>query len=185
MDKHPTQWLPAYYDGELRGQRLRDVTAHLGTCDVCRRELAQMESLHALLQVSSAPLASARFQAEIGLRLPSRRAHSDVPRVFRWAGWLIPGILLGAALFAQTVGWLTNALLLIAATGWGQTWLAWLLPQSGGGVLTGWQSALHHAALLFWRGAVPAGLLVLALFMGLAWLIGMRTNALQLSIHSA
>jgi anti-sigma factor RsiW len=73
MKTHADEWIPAYHDGELRGDRLAWVEAHLAGCAACRAELEQLRRLSALLR-SVPPLADqavpGRFTGLAGLRLP-------------------------------------------------------------------------------------------------------------------
>ncbi|HEX6035240.1 MAG TPA: zf-HC2 domain-containing protein, partial [Anaerolineales bacterium] len=72
MPKHVTEWLGAYADGELRGNRLQHVKEHLAECEVCQLELESLDRLSSLLQEAPLPEFSPpeRFAAQVGLRLP-------------------------------------------------------------------------------------------------------------------
>jgi predicted anti-sigma-YlaC factor YlaD len=123
MDKHMTQWLAAYHDGELHGRRLAQVEAHLTECPECLAELEQLSSLSALL--AEAPEAATlttpdRFAAQVGLRLSRRREVQNRPaaRPSRvWAALPI-SIMIGLA-FLQVVQWLATSLELAQVFGFG------------------------------------------------------------------
>ena len=55
MSNHVTEWLNAYYDGELKGKRLQQVEEHLIECEACQAELESLQGLSALLQEVPAP----------------------------------------------------------------------------------------------------------------------------------
>lgn len=124
MDKHITQWLAAYYDGELRGRRLAQVEAHLEDCPECLTELEQLSSLSALL--AEAPEAPAlttpdRFAAQVGLRLSRRRVVQNWPAARQARVWaaLPVSIVLGLA-FLQVVQWLAASLSVARVFGYGE-----------------------------------------------------------------
>ena len=52
MSEHVLDWISAYHDGELHGDRLRWVEAHLHTCADCQAELAALQNLAVRLQAS-------------------------------------------------------------------------------------------------------------------------------------
>lgn len=106
MSGHVLDWLGAYHDGELRGDRLGLVEAHLRVCAACRAELEGLKSLAALLQASPAmPARTApeRFVAQVRLRLSARPAPSDRARLMRAAWAWLPLVLLGMWAFFQSV----------------------------------------------------------------------------------
>ncbi|MEW5870385.1 MAG: anti-sigma factor [Chloroflexota bacterium] len=115
MSQHVTQWIQAYLDGELHGQRLREIEAHLRGCADCQQEAASLRELSVLLQSVPRPAPHAapeRFAAQIGLRLPRTPEQSAWQRTTRRAWQAAPvGIIatwafLQAALF--TVGLLQS-----------------------------------------------------------------------------
>ena len=72
MKPHVTEWIPAYYDGELRGARLGQVEAHLEGCTDCRAELEQLRRLSVLLGEAAevpARLEPGVFTAQVNARL--------------------------------------------------------------------------------------------------------------------
>jgi anti-sigma factor RsiW len=73
MNGHVSEWLAAYYDGELHGPRQQHVEEHLGSCPVCQAELESLRKLSMLLQeapTAEGQLAAQRFRAQVMLRLP-------------------------------------------------------------------------------------------------------------------
>jgi anti-sigma factor RsiW len=45
MSTHVSEWLNAYHDGELRGNRLQYVETHLAECELCQAELESLDNL--------------------------------------------------------------------------------------------------------------------------------------------
>jgi len=98
MSEHVLDWIGAYHDGELHGDRLRRVEAHLRACSACQAELEALQNLKARLQASPpmpARTPPEQFVAQVRLRLPPRSA--PVPgraRLRQAAGlWLPLGVL--------------------------------------------------------------------------------------------
>jgi len=98
MSEHVLDWIGAYHDGELHGDRLRRVEAHLRACSACQAELEALQNLAARLQASPpmpARTPPEQFVAQVRLRLPPRSA--PVPgraRLRQAAGlWLPLGVL--------------------------------------------------------------------------------------------
>ena len=120
--------LNAYLDGELHGQRLREMETHLSSCPACQDELRQLRLVSEFLQAGSAPQAipAERFISQLTLSLPRRplQNRSSLPGSLAW--WLIPAGLLGAWFFVQTVLTLTGVVTAAKLTGMlGQT-ASWL-----------------------------------------------------------
>jgi anti-sigma factor RsiW len=172
----PSEWLTAYYDGELDKARQKQVEAHLAECPECRRELGEMRSLSQALGADELPQAeltgAATFWQGVQSQLPERRpaaAPAKPQRVLlRWSpgiGLLLINGLLQVAAAAGTV------LLLVPARLWSLPdwagfgyqiaadsslgWLAWLVPGS-----------FSWLGLVLWWLTLSAGLAVLYL----AWL---------------
>jgi len=107
MSEHVLDWIGAYHDGELHGDRLRRVEAHLGTCAACHSELAALQNLAVRLQASPpmpARTPPEQFVAQVQLRLPPRSA--PVPgrqRVRQAAGLWLPLGALALWAFGQAV----------------------------------------------------------------------------------
>jgi anti-sigma factor RsiW len=118
MSQHVTAWIAAYHDGELHGDRLVQVEAHLRDCPACRAELEALKSLSTLLQKNPAMPARTspeRFVAQVRLRTRPHVASPAQQRT-RQAGWLlVPLSLLGMWAFLQAV-LLVSYLALIALT---------------------------------------------------------------------
>jgi predicted anti-sigma-YlaC factor YlaD len=120
MNGHMQAWIDGYLDGELSEGKRQQVEKHLANCSQCRELLGQRQQLSNLLQ--AAPAASGlktpeQFAAEIGLRLPRRRAPvleaTSLPashKALHLAWQMIPVFLLLALAFLQTVSTLGNVL---------------------------------------------------------------------------
>lgn len=50
MNTHPTDWLDAFYDGELDPQRHQQVQLHVDNCPICREQIASRAALSDMLQ---------------------------------------------------------------------------------------------------------------------------------------
>ena len=53
MSNHVTEWLNAYFDGELTGNRLHQVEDHLAECEACQAELESLQGFSELVAGSS------------------------------------------------------------------------------------------------------------------------------------
>jgi len=115
MSKHITEWLNAYLDGELHGNRLQFVEAHLVECPVCQAELGSLESLSGLLHEAPAPefTSPERFAAQVNLRLPHQRTSTPENKILEIGWWMIPVGLLGTWIFIST-SFLVNDILSVA-----------------------------------------------------------------------
>ena len=104
MPKHITEWLNAYLDGELHGNRLQHVEAHLTECRACQSELKALERLSGLLHEIPAPefTSPERFAAQVNLRLPHQRTSTPENKILEIGWWMIPVGLLGAWIFIST-----------------------------------------------------------------------------------
>lgn len=105
MTEHVTQWLAAYYDGELKGRHAQQVETHLETCETCRVEFENLNSLSALLQEfpEARDLTPVdKFTAQVGLRLPRKMKESQQEKVFRMGWQWVPVGLLATWVFVQT-----------------------------------------------------------------------------------
>lgn len=104
MPNHVSEWLNAYFDGELKGKRLHQVEQHLAECEACQAELESLQGLSALLQdVPSAKFtANERFVAQVNLRLPQREVKTMRDNVIEVGWWMIPIGLLAAWIFFST-----------------------------------------------------------------------------------
>ncbi|NTU55836.1 MAG: hypothetical protein HGA79_06270 [Anaerolineales bacterium] len=104
MSNHVTEWLNAYFDGELKGTRLRQVEEHLAECKTCQAELESLQGLSAMLQeVPGADFAShERFVTQVNLLLPQKRTATPRRQLLEVGWWMIPVGLLMAWIFVGT-----------------------------------------------------------------------------------
>lgn len=111
--------LNAYLDGELHGRNLKEMQAHLDTCEACRTELDELRNLSALLQASpeAETIPAERFVSQLMLKLPRRIPGGPARSRSPLRGWLVPAGLLGTWCFVQTVFILTDAFSLADLTG--------------------------------------------------------------------
>jgi hypothetical protein len=107
MSEHVLDWVGAYRDGELYGDRLRRVEAHLRACPACQSELEALQNLAAQLQANP-PMPTRtppeQFVAQVRLRLAPRSA--SVPgraRLRQAAGLWLPLGVLALWAFGQAV----------------------------------------------------------------------------------
>jgi predicted anti-sigma-YlaC factor YlaD len=127
MSKHVTEWLNAYLDGELRGNRLLRVEIHLVECEACQAELESLDRISNLLHEASAPafILPERLAARVRLRLPARQGSLHSRRILEVGWWMIPVGLLGLWIFSNTSFFMGDILstaanlgLLAGASGW-------------------------------------------------------------------
>ena len=132
--------LNSYLDGELHGQRLREMETHLSSCSACQDELRELRLVSEFLQTGSAPQAipAERFVSQLILSLPRRPLHNRSPKPGSLAWWLVPAGLLGAWFFVQTVLTLTDIVTAAKLTGMLGQAASWL----GGGQETIWFSTV-------------------------------------------
>jgi hypothetical protein len=112
MSNHVSEWLNAYHDGELRGNRLRFVEAHLAECELCQAELESLVDLSDLLHEVRAPemVSVDRFAAQVNLRLPRSRSVPPGTRLTEVGWWMIPVGLLASWVFVSTALILSDVL---------------------------------------------------------------------------
>lgn len=99
-------WLSAYHDGELRGERLRFVEAHLAACATCRKELEALQGLsRALKEVPSSPVQSspAVFRSRVLSRLGEDPEQPPWWRALRLTWQLSPLAVLLVWAFVQAM----------------------------------------------------------------------------------
>jgi anti-sigma factor RsiW len=105
--KHPNSiWLSTYHDGELHGERLLALEAHLALCATCRKELEMLRALsRAFQEVSPGPVRAspAEFKARVLGDLVEERGESPWGRVTRLAWQLSPLAFLLLWAFVQAV----------------------------------------------------------------------------------
>lgn len=112
MSTHVSEWLNAYHDGELHGNRLQHVEAHLAECELCQTELESLESLSGLLHAVPTPefTPPERFAAQVNLRLPHQQTKVSRKQMLEIGWWMIPVGLLGAWVFIATSNILSDIL---------------------------------------------------------------------------
>lgn len=106
MNEHVDKWLDKYYDGELRGMRLRQVEEHLPICTLCQSALEARAALSAILQDAELPdrgLPADQFVGNVMLRLPREQARPPLRnRIVRKSWWSFPVVLVVAWVFIQS-----------------------------------------------------------------------------------
>lgn len=127
MSNHVSEWLSAYHDGELRGNRLHHVEEHLAECELCQAELESLAGLSSLLhEVPAAEFIPAeRFATQVNLRLPHQQTQVARKQVSEIGWWMIPVGLVGAWIFVSISTILSDVLstashfgLLSGLSGW-------------------------------------------------------------------
>ena len=103
MSNHVNEWLSAYHDGELHGNRLHHVEEHLAECELCQAELESLEGLSNLLHEVPAVefIPAERFAMQINLRLPHKQTRVARKQVSEIGWWMIPVGLVGAWIFVS------------------------------------------------------------------------------------
>lgn len=144
-ETHVTEWLGAYYDGELQGSRLAQVEAHLAECEQCRLALEQLAGLSRLLaEAPAAPRTGSpeRFAAQIRLQLAPRPVQPTWQRRLELGWRLIPAALVGAWLFAEAVFMVSGLVVLALASGVDGNLQALVMPRTSPlTMLSGWLAA--------------------------------------------
>lgn len=126
MSKHALEWIGAYHDGELRGERLRWVETHLRGCAACQAELEALQNLAMRLQANPpmpARTPPEQFVAQVRLRLAPRSGLAPVgmgrQRLRQGAEqWLPVGVLGVLALWALGQAVLAVGGLALGAGAW-------------------------------------------------------------------
>lgn len=107
MSEHVLDWIGAYHDGELHGDGLRRVEAHLRVCAACQAELEALQNLAVRLQANQpmpARTPPEQFVAQVRLRLPIRRVPAPGrERLRQVAGLWLPLGVLALWAFGQAV----------------------------------------------------------------------------------
>jgi predicted anti-sigma-YlaC factor YlaD len=152
MHNHVTEWLNAYLDGELHGNRLHQVEAHLAECKVCQAELRSLQDLSGLLHKVPAPefTSSERFATQVNLLLPKRPVTVPRSRLFEIGWWMIPVGLLAAWAFVSTASIVSN--MFSAANNFGMVDGANTLLVSGASNTFTWTSTLGQVGFLEGKG---------------------------------
>lgn len=104
MSPHVSEWLNAYYDGELHGSRLHQVEAHLAECEFCQAELESFDSLSSILhEVPVVEISSLeRFISQVNLRMPHRQITVSRKQILEVGWWMVPVGLLAIWVFFST-----------------------------------------------------------------------------------
>lgn len=112
MSNHVTEWLNAYFDGELTGKRLFQVEEHLADCEACQAELESLEKLSGLLQAVSTPefTPAEGLAAQVSLRIPHQQALISRKQVFEVGWWMIPVGLVASWVFINIAMALSDVL---------------------------------------------------------------------------
>jgi preprotein translocase subunit SecG len=133
MSEHVYEWLNAYYDGELQGQQLHKVEAHLEECPECQAELEGLRSVSLKLRESPLPEFSSadRFAARVGLQLPREQQASIRKKAVEFGWWMVPVTILLLLVFFQIVFVLTNWLGVAERLGLLGEMNSWVQPNSG------------------------------------------------------
>lgn len=150
MIDHVTDLLGAYYDGELRGKRLRDTEAHLSSCERCRRELDQLRALSNLLSENPAPSGLSSedgYVTQVALSLPRTQDEPVSKRAFNLGWRAAPVGILGVWAFLHSLLLVSGVIFLLMQLGFnlepltnhiappsGSAPLGMLLGFKGGGV---------------------------------------------------
>ena len=152
MSTHVSEWLNAYHDGELHGNRLQHVETHLGGCELCQAELESLDSLSDLLhEVPIHQFTSAeRFASQVSLRLPHKEITVPGRQILEIGWWMIPVGLLGAWVFIATSNILGDILYEANNFGLLSGISSWLGPGSVNGVYL--SSTLGQAGVLSGNG---------------------------------
>lgn len=148
MSDHVTEWLNAYYDGELKGGRLRQVEDHLAACEACRAELESLRELSVWLHEAPAAefVSQERFVSQVNLRLTQRRSTPMKNKVADVGWWMIPVGLLMAWVFFSTTALISD--LVAAAGNLGALDNAGALLSSDPSANAAWASTLGRIGLL-------------------------------------
>lgn len=148
MPNHVTEWLNAYLDGELHGNRLHQVEDHLAECEACKAELRSLQDLSGLLHKVPAPefTSPERFATQVNLLLPKRPVTAPRSRLFEIGWWMIPVGLLAAWAFISTASIVSN--MISAANNFGLVDGANTLLVSGASNTVNWTSTLGQFGLL-------------------------------------
>lgn len=105
---HIKELLSPYLDQMTDERENQLVEAHLAQCDDCRRELKQLEQMHALLGNLYAPQLPESFADDLHWRLLKERrrliapAELKRPRKQGWIAAAVAGLALAAGIFAST-----------------------------------------------------------------------------------
>ena len=104
MSNHVTEWLNAYFDGELKNGRLHQVEQHLAECEACQKELEALGNVSGLLHEVPLPdfPSPERFATQVNLLLPQKRTPPPQRSLFEIGWWMIPVGLIAVWAFIST-----------------------------------------------------------------------------------
>jgi hypothetical protein len=140
MIEHVTDLLGAYYDGELRGKRLRDTVAHLRSCEHCRLELDKLKALSSMLAESPAPSglrSEDSYVTKMALQLPRKQDEPVSKRVFNLGWRAAPVGILGVWAFLQSLLLVSGVIFLLMQLGFNLEPLTSLITPSPWGARLG------------------------------------------------
>ena len=148
MSNHITEWLNAYFDGELTGRLLEQVEEHLAECEACQAELDSLQDVSKLLREAPAPalVSLERFVSEVNLRLPRRQVVVSTSRIFEVSWWMIPAGLLAAWVFVGTAFFVSDMVSAASRFGLLSDLSGWLA--SAPSNETYWSTAIGQMGLL-------------------------------------
>ncbi len=112
MSNHVSEWLNAYYDGELHGNRLHQVEGHLAECELCQKELESLDRLSNVLHMVPAPefVSAERFASQVSLRLPHKQMIVPRKQILEMGWWMVPIGLLTVWVFIGTAFFISDIL---------------------------------------------------------------------------
>jgi hypothetical protein len=148
MSKHVTDWLNAYLDGELHGNRLHQVEEHLAECESCRVEFEALKGISGLLHAGPAPefMSAERLAARVNLLLPQRRDTTPGRKILEAGWWMIPVGLLATWVFVSTAFFMSDMLSAANNLGLLNNVSNWMVFGPTGGAY--WSSALGRFGVL-------------------------------------
>ena len=148
MSEHVTEWLNAYLDGELHGNRLHQVEEHLAECEACQAEYESLQGLSGLLQAVPTPefMSAERLAARVNLLLPQRRAATTGHKILEAGWWMIPVGLLATWVFIGTAFFMSDILSAANNLGLLNNVSNWMAFGSTGGAY--WSSTLGRFGVL-------------------------------------
>lgn len=120
MIEHVTHLLGAYYDGELRGKRLRDTEAHLRSCEHCKLELDRLKALSTVLAEGPDPSGLSSedgYVTKVALSLPRKQDEPVSKRAFNLGWQAAPVSILGVWAFLQSLLLVSGVVFLLIQLG--------------------------------------------------------------------
>jgi len=193
MSDHVTEWLNAYFDGELTGRRFHQVEEHLARCEVCQAELESLASLSELLHDVPVPefTSPERFATQVNLLLPHKPTAAPENKLFEIGGWLLPVGLLARWVFVSTASVVSDMVsaanqfgVLNNVSGWinfnSSNSLYWSNTLGQFGVLKGNSTNLADMFEVFTRSSLPQFMLYVSIaVVYLSWLLTWWTRYIR------